>query len=61
MNDLGRIALVVADSINTQLGQGLDANGEFGASLFSNINSATAISQRSLASSDNSTGPATSM
>ena len=55
-NDLGRTALVMADKINSQLGQGLDANGEFGASLFSNINSATAISQRSLASSNNSTG-----
>nr|WP_180202861.1 flagellar hook-associated protein FlgK [Pseudomonas sp. SbOxS1]NYU02408.1 flagellar hook-associated protein FlgK [Pseudomonas sp. SbOxS1] len=55
-NDLGRTALVMADKINSQLGQGLDANGEFGASLFSNINSATAISQRSLGSSNNSTG-----
>ncbi len=55
-NDLGRTALVMADKINSQLGQGLDANGEFGASLFSNINSATAISQRSLGASNNSTG-----
>ncbi|MGH8411131.1 MAG: flagellar hook-associated protein FlgK, partial [Pseudomonas sp.] len=55
-NDLGRTALVMADKINSQLGQGLDANGEFGASLFSNINSATAISQRSLGSSNNSAG-----
>ncbi|WP_082412154.1 flagellar hook-associated protein FlgK, partial [Pseudomonas sp. GTC 16482] len=30
MNELGRVALVVADSINSQLGQGLDANGQFG-------------------------------
>ena len=50
MNELGRVALVVADSINSQLGQGLDANGKFGISLFSSINSATAIAQRSLAS-----------
>ena len=56
MNDLGRTALVVADKINRQMGQGLDANGEFGASLFSNINSATAISQRSLGASNNSAG-----
>ncbi|MBT9575243.1 flagellar hook-associated protein FlgK [Pseudomonas umsongensis] len=55
-NDLGRTALVMADKINSQLGQGLDANGEFGASLFSNINSASAISQRSLGSSNNSAG-----
>jgi flagellar hook-associated protein 1 FlgK len=54
MNDLGRTALVVADKINRQMGQGLDANGEFGASLFSNINSETAIGQRSLAASTNS-------
>lgn len=56
MNDLGRTALVVSGAINTQLGQGLDANGEFGASLFNNINSATAISQRSQGASTNSTG-----
>ncbi|ALI02993.1 flagellar hook-associated protein FlgK [Pseudomonas sp. FW306-02-F02-AA] len=52
-NALGRIAMVVSDQVNRQLGQGLDQNGEFGAALFSNINSATAISQRSIASSNN--------
>ena len=56
INELGRTALVVADAINQQLGQGLDANGEFGSSLFNNINSAKAISERSLASSGNSAG-----
>ncbi|MDH0300318.1 MULTISPECIES: flagellar hook-associated protein FlgK [unclassified Pseudomonas] len=56
MNELGRVALVVADSINSQLGQGLDANGQFGSALFSSINSAMAISQRSLAASGNSAG-----
>lgn len=56
MNELGRVALVVADSINSQLGQGLDINGQFGSGLFSSINSATAIAQRSLASSNNSAG-----
>jgi flagellar hook-associated protein 1 FlgK len=56
MNDLGRTALVVAGAVNSQLGQGLDANGEFGVSLFSNINSAESISQRSLAASSNSAG-----
>ena len=55
-NDLGRTALVVSDAINKQLGQGLDASGEFGSSLFNNINSAQAISQRSLATSGNSAG-----
>lgn len=56
INELGRVALVVADSINSQLGQGLDANAQFGSALFSSINSATAISQRSLAASGNSAG-----
>ncbi|MEW5548013.1 flagellar hook-associated protein FlgK [Pseudomonas soli] len=56
MNELGRVALVVADSINSQLGQGLDGNGQFGSSLFSSINSALAISQRSLAAAGNSAG-----
>ncbi|ATB66859.1 flagellar hook-associated protein FlgK [Pseudomonas mosselii] len=56
MNELGRVALVVADSINSQLGQGLDANAQFGSALFSSINSALAISQRSLASANNSAG-----
>ncbi|MNJ14665.1 Flagellar hook-associated protein 1 [compost metagenome] len=56
INELGRVALVVADSINSQLGQGLDANGQFGSGLFSSINSITAISQRSLAASSNSAG-----
>ncbi|MDR6928170.1 flagellar hook-associated protein FlgK [Pseudomonas sp. BE134] len=53
VNNLGRIALVVADQVNQQLGQGLDQNGNFGAALFNNINSAAAISQRSIASADN--------
>lgn len=56
MNELGRVALVVSDSINSQLGQGLDANAQFGSNLFSSINSATAQAQRSLASSANSAG-----
>ncbi|WP_202210906.1 flagellar hook-associated protein FlgK [Pseudomonas paraversuta] len=56
MNDLGRTAIVVADAINKQLGQGLDANGEFGSSMFNSINSAQANSQRSLAATGNSPG-----
>ena len=56
INDLGRTAIVVADAINKQLGQGLDANGEFGSSMFNSINSAQAISQRSLAATGNSAG-----
>ncbi|WP_223515566.1 flagellar hook-associated protein FlgK [Pseudomonas sp. GL-R-26] len=53
VNNLGRIAMVVADQVNKQLGQGLDQSGNFGAALFNNINSAAAISQRSIASANN--------
>ncbi len=56
INDLGRIAIATADSVNSQLGQGLDLNGDFGSSLFRDINSAAAISQRSQATSGNSVG-----
>jgi flagellar hook-associated protein 1 FlgK len=56
LNELGRVALVVADAINSQLAQGIDKNGDFGATLFGDINSAAAISQRSVAKTGNSTG-----
>lgn len=56
LNELGRVALVVADAINSQLAQGIDKNGEFGATLFGDINSAAAISQRSIAKTGNSAG-----
>ncbi|OPA99594.1 flagellar hook-associated protein FlgK [Pseudomonas fluorescens] len=56
INDLGRIAIATADSVNSQLGQGLDLNGDFGSSLFGNINSPAAISQRSQAAAGNSAG-----
>jgi flagellar hook-associated protein 1 FlgK len=56
INDLGRIAIVTADTVNSQLGQGLDLNGEFGSSLFKDINSAAAIAQRSQGSAGNSAG-----
>lgn len=47
MNELGRIALVVSQQINSQLGQGIDKNGEFGAALFNDLNSDKAMSARS--------------
>ncbi|MFB4393820.1 MULTISPECIES: flagellar hook-associated protein FlgK [unclassified Pseudomonas] len=56
LNELGRVALVVSDAINKQLGQGIDKNGEFGALLFNDINSAKAISERSVARLGNSAG-----
>ena len=56
INDLGRIAIATADTINNQLGQGLDLNGDFGVSLFKDINSAAAIASRSQGASGNSAG-----
>lgn len=53
LNELGRVALVVADAINSQLAQGIDKDGNFGASLFGDINSAKAISERSIAKQGN--------
>lgn len=54
INELGRLAIATADTINNQLGQGLDLNGEFGTSLFKDVNSATAIASRSQAAAGNS-------
>ncbi|MBD9598844.1 flagellar hook-associated protein FlgK [Pseudomonas sp. PDM10] len=56
LNELGRVALVVADQINSQQAQGIDKNGDFGAAIFNNINSAALISQRSIGQSGNSAG-----
>ena len=55
-NELGRIGLVLADQVNTQLAQGIDLKGNFGSALFSNINSTAAIGQRSLGMNGNSPG-----
>ncbi|MBK5510978.1 flagellar hook-associated protein FlgK [Pseudomonas sp. TH15] len=56
LNELGRVALVMADQVNSQQAQGIDKNGDFGAAIFNNINSAALISQRSIANAGNSTG-----
>ncbi|MFL1476834.1 flagellar hook-associated protein FlgK [Pseudomonas grimontii] len=53
INDLGRIAIVTADAVNSQLGQGLDLNGEFGALMFTDINNAASVALRSLAAQGN--------
>ncbi len=58
LNAVGRLALSVADQINTQLGQGLDLKGNFGEPLFREINDPTLIGQRSLARIGNSDGTA---
>ncbi|MEK1906949.1 MAG: flagellar hook-associated protein FlgK [Pseudomonas sp.] len=54
MNSVGRLALSIADQINTQLGQGLDLKGNFGEPLFRGINDPLIIGQRSLARVGNS-------
>ena len=56
MNELGRVALVVADQMNSIQAQGIDKNGNFGGNLFNNINSATNMAQRSIATIGNSAG-----
>ena len=56
VNELGRVAMVVSDKVNSQLNQGIDSNGNFGTNLFNSINAADQINQRSLASSGNSAG-----
>lgn len=53
MNELGRVALVVADQMNSLQAQGIDKNGAFGSNLFTNINSAKLVSERSVASTSN--------
>jgi len=55
-NELGRLAMVMNDQINTQLSQGIDSKGNFGTALFNNINSAEQIAQRSTGSATNSLG-----
>jgi len=55
-NELGRLAMVMNDQINTQLSQGIDSKGNFGTALFNNINSAEQIAQRSTGSATNSIG-----
>ncbi|TNF81390.1 flagellar hook-associated protein FlgK [Pseudomonas sp. ICMP22404] len=56
MNELGRVALVIADQMNTVQASGIDMNGAFGSNLFNDINSAAQISQRSVAALGNSAG-----
>lgn len=49
LNSVGRLALSVADEINSQLSQGLDLNGNAGAPLFGDINSEGNVQLRSRA------------
>ncbi|OCR24710.1 flagellar hook protein FlgK [Pseudomonas syringae] len=56
INELGRVALVLSDQVNSQLNQGVDSNGKFGSNLFNSINDASQISQRSIGKTGNSAG-----
>jgi len=56
MNELGRVALVVADQMNSLQAQGIDKNGAFGSNLFNSVNSAAQMADRSVATVGNSAG-----
>ena len=47
LNELDRMALVLADNVNEQLAEGYDLNGEEGEMLFNDINSEEAMQNRS--------------
>jgi len=53
LNTLGQMALVLTETVNKQLGQGLDLNGNAGAALFGDINTSAMMSERVVVSSDN--------
>lgn len=55
-NQLGQVALALSDTVNTQLQQGVDANGDFGTNLFKSINDPSMTSQRSIGKNGNSVG-----
>lgn len=48
-NELGRIALVLADQMNRLQGEGIDLDGNFGKPLFSSINDSTSVAARTIA------------
>ncbi len=53
LDELGRIALVFADSMNQQHQKGMDLDGNKGEPLFTDINSSQAVSSRVLSQRDN--------
>ncbi|WP_286236885.1 flagellar hook-associated protein FlgK [Neptuniibacter halophilus] len=53
LDELGRIALVFADTMNEQHQKGMDLNGMMGGLMFTDINSTQAASDRVLAERDN--------
>jgi len=46
LNDMGRIALAITDSINQQNQQGIDLEGNYGSLVFNDINSTASIAER---------------
>lgn len=52
-NKLGQLALTFADTVNKQLGQGLDLAGKAGANLFGDINDPDITALRVLAKNGN--------
>jgi flagellar hook-associated protein 1 FlgK len=46
MNELGRIALAIADQFNTQQQQGIDLDGDYGQKLFGDINDPVSAANR---------------
>lgn len=52
-NSLGQMAIVLNDTVNKQLGQGLDLNGRAGSQLFTDINDPSAAALRVLPQSIN--------
>lgn len=52
-NEIGRVALSIAENVNTLQARGLTLNNSFGADIFTDINSETLSSSRILASTNN--------
>ncbi len=60
-NSLGQMATVLSDTVNKQLGQGLDLAGRAGSPLFSDINDPTAAALRVLPAATNTSNATGSM
>lgn len=56
-NELGRIAIVIADTFNTIHESGIDLNDEFGGDFFYDINEVSVAASRVIGSSSNSVSP----
>jgi len=54
LNNLGRMALGVSDALNTAHSLGMDLENNLGSNLFADINAASSIANRTIASSANS-------